>query len=170
MTIIRLFVTLKITDNTALSARHAVRERMGCRALSRLQRSEFWEFQFNALSEAEAIDAVEFLVSKTSHFVNPNKHKWTITPATQPLSEDAAISSPNEGQAAILVCDRIDGKAESTLSAISALLEENKLDLSFDDLPTEEIESVAESLSVTKSRSEGLFSNPHYQTCHVYCY
>lgn len=178
MSYIRLFVTLKITDNTARTALYTVKNRLGFFSVKDLRRSDFWEFSFPELTMEQALQAAERLVQKTALFVNPNKHKWRLETADGSIKEQTTATIPASVSAAVLVCDLIDGKAESALDASRALSPEGEQpaslirgvwwDLVFADLPLEEIRQAAEKIALTKSREEGILANPHYQTYQIF--
>ncbi len=175
MSLVHIFVTLKIPDNTARSALYTIQHRLGFPSVKSLRRSEYWQLSFPSLSEEDSIQTMETLAQKTAYFVNPNKHRWVI----ETISQDASkIASPFESDASILVNDKIDGKAESTLQALRELLEPDHRpqslqrgifwDLQFQKVQQPEIQTTVESLAVSKSRKEGFFANPHYQTSRIY--
>lgn len=174
MSYIRLFVTLKITDNVALSALHSLRTRLGFSSLGKLRRSDYWEFAFPGLSAQQARQTVEELVQKTSFFVNPNKHDWEFQTADCSLDREASTVLSESVSAAALVCDREDGKAEATLqachdllpgdSALSSLKRGVWWEMEFKDLPRKDLAGTVQNITITKSRTQGLLANPHYQT------
>ncbi len=179
MSYVHLFVTLKITDNVAHSAYRTIQKGLGIERLSSICRSDFWEFGYPGLSFQQALQTTERLVTKTSHFVNPNKHDWFQRGSEQPIEElgvnDIALSS----DAVVLVCDREDGVAESTLEAMQRLAGENGdspvilrrgvwWDLTFNGLEPSEFIKTAEKIAFTQNRHEGLLANPHYQTYRVF--
>ncbi|MGI6454707.1 MAG: hypothetical protein ACOX5R_03690 [bacterium] len=179
MTHIQVFITLKITDNIARTALHAVQTRMNYPELRELRRSEFWELHFPELDSEPARKITENFVTRTSYFMNPNKHVWSMVDASASAMELDQLNSPFPADARMLICDLVDGKAESTQEALQALsgqpdqpaqiLHGVLWDLSFDRLSPDEIRKAAEDLAVTRSRTHGLFANPHYQRCRIFC-
>jgi len=177
MNIVHIFVTLKIPDNTARSALYTLQNRMGCTSLHSLRRSEFWRLAFPSLSEQDAQNTVTTLVEKTAYFANPNKHRWVIETVTE-IDDQAKIQSPFDADASILVCDKIDGKAEATLQALQEVFDTTQhpyslqrgwwWDLQFENSQSSQISEMVESLAVSKSRKEGFFANPHYQTAEIF--
>lgn len=174
MSIIRLFVTLKVPDNTARSALSALQRRMGYTKLAGLGRSDYWELEFPNLSMDQASKIVDHLAQKTAFFVNPNKHRWAIQ-STEEMG--ASIQPQGDAQASVLVCDREDGRAEEVLEALlkrSASEGPAKLtrgvwwDLQFDGASNEEIQQMSEEMAVATTRQKGLFANPHYQTHKIF--
>jgi phosphoribosylformylglycinamidine (FGAM) synthase PurS component len=179
MSYIRLFVTLKITDNIARSAMYTLKSRLGFPAVMGLVRSDLWEFSFPGLSSQQARQITERLVQKTALFVNPNKHSYRIETADAALSSESKIPLRGDVSSCVLVCDRIDGKAEETLEACLSLTDGDEQpaaltrgvwwELTFDGLSEEQIKQSTEMIAVTKSRTEGLLANPHYQTHQIFC-
>lgn len=174
MSIIRLFVTLKVPDNTARSALSALQRRMGYTKLAGLGRSDYWELEFPNLTIDKASKIVDQLAQKTAFFVNPNKHRWTIQSAE---AASASIQPQGDAQASVLVCDREDGRAEEVLDALSkrnASESPAKLtrgvwwDLEFDGASGDEIKQMSEEMAVATTRQKGLFANPHYQTHKIF--
>lgn len=177
MSVNQIYVSLKITDNIARTALHTCKRRLGFDRIRSLHRAEFWEIAFPGLSTQQARQTVERLVEKTPYFVNPNKHRWHIdTFSTNDFN--IAISVPAHASASILVCDHIDGKAEATLEAIQRITEGDERptrlrrgtvwEVTFDGLNQQETIEAAERLTVTKSRTEGLLANLHYQSYQIF--
>ncbi|MGC9325997.1 MAG: hypothetical protein ACP5I1_00035 [Candidatus Hinthialibacter sp.] len=178
MSVIHIYINLKIPDNIERSAYYACRSRLGFHAMESLRRTEFWEIDFPGLEPKQARQRVERIVGKTSLFANPNKHRWRIEAAKQAVSEEGDLQTPPGVSAYILVCDREDGKAESTLDAVRRKLSENEQpssllrgmlwEVTFPELTPEEIRSESERLAVSVTRSQGLLANPHYQTYRIF--
>ncbi len=171
MSIVRLYVSLKVPDNTARSALSALQRRMGYSKLSDLDRSDYWQFDFPGLSEDQARSVVEQFAQKTALFVNPNKHRWSVM--TDPSNQNGTSTPLNNAQASVLVCDREDGKAEAVFERLMAREESDRpaslahgvwWDLHFDGASSGEVKQMAEEMAVAESRRQGLFCNPHYQT------
>ncbi|MDP8245144.1 MAG: hypothetical protein P9L94_13755 [Candidatus Hinthialibacter antarcticus] len=171
MSIVRLFVTLKVPGNTARSALSALQRRMGYGKLSELGCSDFWELDFPNLSVDEARQTVERLAQKTAFFVNPNKHRWAVQCADAPGND--VIQPQGDAQVSVLVCDREDGRAEAVLEALmkrdaperpARLTRGVWWDLRFDGASDDEIKKMTEEMAVASTRQTGLFANPHYQT------
>ena len=178
MSYVRLFVSLKITDNTARSAMYTLQNRLGFSALSGLSRCDFWELAFPGLSSQQALQTTERLVQKTALFVNPNKHRWHMEAADSSLQENPVVTLPESVSASVLVSDRIDGKAESVLEACEAHTQGAERpvalrrgvwwDLTFSGLDGEALRQAVEHSAVTTSRTEGILANPHYQDCQIF--
>lgn len=179
MSWIRLFVSLKVPDNTAISAHAALQRRMGYSSLSHLKRSDFWEMEFPGASHDEARQAAETLVRKTACFVNPNKHNWSLQIADSPASEGASAEPGASAQASVMVCDIDDSEGQTVLSALqrrpegfvnpSRLVHGVWWDLRFDDgVSSDEIKTLTGEMSLATRRDKGLFANPHYQTVQLF--
>lgn len=178
MSFIRIYVTLKIPDNIARTAFHAIQNRLGVREVESLRRSEFWELSFPGLTPEQALATVNELVTKTALFVNPNKHRWILQESERSLEEDDNIGIPESVSASVLVCDRIDGQAESVLESLerlpggrpcpAGLIRGIWWDITYTDLPPDRIRRTTEQLTVTNSRTQGLLANPHYQTYRIF--
>lgn len=170
---IRLFVSLKVTDNIGRTALQTVRSRLGHPEVSGLHRSEFWEWTFNRHDGDTARDQVDSLVARTALFANPTKHRWVTESHKAPVTDDKGYSSPFGGHAGILVRDREDGQAESTFAALSRFVPASEIpstltrgtwwDLTFENPSAVSVADVANDLAVTTSRTQGIFCNPHYQ-------
>lgn len=177
MSLIHVFITLKVPDNIALSARRALKDRLGYTALTDARRCDFWEIAFDSLDESEALETVERWVAKTALFAIPNKHRWRVELARSKHDNGERIRSFFASDASVLVRDREDGAAEAVLEALSrfadaaerptSLIRGVWWDLTF-DAPPEDIRRMTEDLAVARSRSQGLLANPHYQTHTIY--
>lgn len=171
MSIVRLYVTLKVPGNTARSALSALQRRMGYTKLAGLGHSDYWELEFPHLPAEEARQTMERLAQKTALFVNPNKHRWAIQCSEPSNNED--LPPQGNAQASVLVCDREDGRAEAVFEALmkrepaerpSRLTRGVWWDLNFDGATKDEIKQMSEEMAVAATRQKGLFANPHYQT------
>lgn len=173
MTWTRLFVTLKVPDNVARTALHTIQTRLGHPEVAALRRSDFWECRFAGCSATEAREHMEFLASRTPLFANPTKHRWIVETGEHPLHQTESPASPFEGSLSILVHDREDGTAEATWQALPRFLPEERIpadlqrgtwwDITLDPTAHGDMQDLAKELAVTRSRTRGLFCNPHYQ-------
>lgn len=178
MSVIHIYINLKIPDNIERTAAYACRNRLGFDFLESLRRTEFWEIDFPGLVSEQARQCAERFVEKTSLFANPNKHRWRIAAAEQAVGQNGALPVPPSVSAFILVCDREDGKAESTLDAIRRMTtgDEQPASLTrgvlweatFTGLAPDAVRDAAEKMAVTVSRTQGLLANPHYQTHRIF--
>ncbi|MBI1390014.1 MAG: hypothetical protein GC154_16355 [bacterium] len=173
MSIIRLYVSLKVPDNVARSALTALRRRMGYSSLMDLKRSEFWEIEFPDLTPEQAHSTLDRLTRKTAFFANPNKHRWEIENAGRALNDETEHPAMRGAQASVLVCDREDGRAEGTLEALQRQLggteRPSRLqhgvwwDLYFEGVSADDARRMSEEMAPAVERGRGLLANPHYQ-------
>ncbi len=178
MNFVRIYVSLKIPDNIARTALYTLRTRMGYETLRRLDRAEFWEIGFEDLESERIREIVERWVYKTAYFMNPNKHRVQIDAPERNPQENARIQAREDADGSILVCDRIDGKAESTLKALTAMCRRNESpamlrrgmwwDVCFEGLEKDAVHDAVRRMASTTSREEGLFANPHYQDVQIF--
>ncbi len=172
---IELLVTLKIPDVTALTAANSIRRRLGySERLTSLQRADYYRLELEAESEAAALDLVRELAQRTNHFVNPNKHAFTLRPFDQrvsPPSRDGdyevevlttdAESDRSADLEAALAGDRL---AQGRVQAVhTGVLWNLRLRA---DSPQEAV-AMARDIAVTRARDQGLLANPHFQAVQI---
>jgi len=173
---IHVFISLKITDNTARSALFALQKRMGMPAVTHLKRWDVWELEMDgSLNEAET--CVKNWVGNTALFMNPNKHHCRIQPAAAPILTTTAPPDFCQSSGSIFVYDREDGHGEAVLHTLQSkpapslsltrLLHGVWWDITVDGT-AENIKNTLDALALTTHRSSGLFANPHYQNVRVY--
>jgi hypothetical protein len=178
MSCVRIYVYLKIPDNIVRTALQTLKRRMGFTALTNLQRAEFWELDFPGLTPEQAQQTADRLISKTAFFMNPNKHRVRLDSSPHNLSQETAMLIPAGFNASLLVCDSIDGKAESTLESLRALTQGSEQpqtlqrgiwwDVLLEESDPQRMQSEIRRMAITTSRSEGLLANPHYQTYRIF--
>lgn len=171
MSVIDVFISLKITDNTARSALYALQNRMGMPFINALKRWDVWELEL-AASSNESEECVKDWVENTAIFMNPNKHIYKIQQANAPILDTNNPPLFCQTQGSIFVYDREDGHSESVLQSlqkshkngqnVKSLMHGVWWDISFDDTVTDGSKYIKE-LAETTHRTSGLFSNPHYQ-------
>lgn len=171
---VELLVSLKIPDVTALTAANTLRRRMGFEGvLDRIERADYFLFEVQASTPDEACAVVRNIAEHTNLFVNPNKHVFQV----RPRQERAGLArtdglfvanclvrsleyDPGPGLVASLQGlghERVRGIQTGTLWTLHLRVEDEA-----------RARSIAESIALTTSRSQGLLMNPHYQTCEVY--
>ncbi len=171
MQVIELLVKLKIPDVTALTAASALRRRMGyAEVLHDLQRADYYALHLQVDSQQTALALAEELADKTNLFVNPNKHTYELRIAGQrgaPVPEDGVW--PVE----VLVTDAEGAEAEDIQQALHERLgyvEQVQsvaqgtlwiMKLSAPD--AEAATQLAQQITITQARAEGLLINPHFQ-------
>ena len=166
---VALLVRLKIPDVTALTARNALKRRMGYdRALSDLRREDYYEFEIDAETPDAARELVGRLAEETNFFVNPNKHAFSLlSPGDAPPTGDGTHvlrylvtdvgDKWGEGMAATLRAR--GGEAERVEGLSRGVLWTMELDADSPD----DARRVAEEIAITRRIDEGLLLNPHYQ-------
>ena len=172
---IELLVTLKIPDVTALTAANTVRRRLGyAERLVALQRADYYRLEVDAETSAAAMDLVRELAERTNHFVNPNKHAFTVRPYDQRLSppsrdgvyEVEALTTDAESDRsgdleAALANDRLaQGKIKAVHTGVLWVLRLRA------ESPQEAVE-MARDIAVTRARDQGLLANPHFQAVRI---
>jgi phosphoribosylformylglycinamidine (FGAM) synthase PurS component len=168
---VSLLVRLKIPDVTALTAANALRRSMGYHQLKSLQRADYYGLVLNVDTPAEALELARELADKTNLFVNPNKHVYEVT-----VGEPGGGEEP--GVAHVLVTDPHDGSAESILSALQGRLGYGDRvaevargvlwTITLEGADAAEARRVAAEMAGTRSLSEGLLANPHFQEYEVF--
>jgi phosphoribosylformylglycinamidine (FGAM) synthase PurS component len=172
---IELLVTLKIPDVTALTAANTIRRRLGyAERLVSLQRADYYRLEIEAESEAVALDLVRELAQRTNHFVNPNKHSFTVRPFEQRVSPpsrdgdfevevlttDAERDRSGDLEAA-LSSDRLaQGHVKTVRTGVLWALRLRA------ERPQEALE-MARDIAITRARDQGLLANPHFQAVRI---
>lgn len=166
---VELVVSLKIPDVTAVTARRALQRRMGYGdVLADLKRADWWRLEILTEDPAAALELGRELAEQTNVFVNPNKHVYecvarVVPPPTPPGATAVSVLTGFEGEAsADLVAqalrgrlgygDRIGQVERGTLWTF--ILREPD--------PARAV-ALAEAMTVSTSREQGLLVNPHSQ-------
>jgi len=169
-----LNVVLKAAGNEARSALEAVQEKMNLRdSVTDIAREELWELEVTGGTPAEARETVERLVTSTNLFLNPNKHRHTLTDAG---AKDAGswAEGLDEDEVAILVTDREGTEGESVLSAIRRIGVDDVVSIRrwtrwrirLAEPPRSgdpDALALIRRIGVATGRRDGLLSNPHSQ-------
>jgi phosphoribosylformylglycinamidine (FGAM) synthase PurS component len=169
---VALLVRLKIPDVTALTAANALRRSMGYKQLSELRRADYYRLDLQVDGEAEAVALARELAEKTNLFVNPNKHVYEVITTR-------AAAAPAEGQIVnVLVTDPHDGSAEGMLGAlqgrlgygdrVAGLTKGLLWTMLLDVADAAEARRLAAEITETKSLTQGLLANPHFQEFEVW--
>ena len=171
MQTVELTVPLKIPDVTALTASNALRRRLGYQdTLIELRRADYYRLQLDVEDEETALELATELAEQTNLFVNPNKHRYSVSAGSARPSEprEDGLRTVN-----VLVTDPDSGAGGSVLSALRGRLGygDRVVDVVAGNLwmltlkadSREQAEQVAEKLAVTVSREQGLLLNPHFQ-------
>ncbi len=175
MQVIELLVRLKIPDVTALTAVSALRRRMGYGdVLKELLRADYYALHLPADSQQSALDLARRLAEKTNLFVNPNKHAYELR-----IPAERAEPAPEDGvwPVEVLVTDAEGAEATDIEQALQerlgyadvvARVEQGTLwtmKLAASDLAA--AEQIAEQITVTQARGQGLLVNPHFQAWQI---
>ena len=169
-----LNVVLKAAGNEARSALEAVQEKMKLRDRVRdIAREELWELEVAGGTADDARETVERLVTSTNLFLNPNKHKHTLSDAG---AKDAGswAEGLDDDEVAILVTDREGTEGESVLSAIRRIGVDDVVGIRkwtrwrirLAEPPRSgdpEALALIRRIGVATGRRDGLLSNPHSQ-------
>ncbi|HCU34080.1 MAG TPA: hypothetical protein DGT21_01160 [Armatimonadetes bacterium] len=171
MQTVELTVQLKIPDVTALTASNALRRRLGYQdTLVELRRADYYRLDLNVEHEQAALELATELAERTNLFVNPNKHRYSVSAGSAHPSEprEDGLWTVN-----VLVTDPDSGAGGGVLSALRGRLGygDRVVDVVAGNLWTltlradtrEQAEQLAEKLAVTVSREQGLLLNPHFQ-------
>jgi len=172
---VELLVRLKIPDVTALTAANALRRRLGYgEVLADLKRADHYLFTVEASSAEEAEALVRQIAQKTTLFVNPNKHVFETRVVT---GEDTVTEREGIYEVRCLVRDADFDPGEAMRQALGKLGFGDKITalqagtlwiLKLRAASASQALEIARDIAITKSRSRGLFANPHYQQCLVY--
>ena len=172
---VELVVSLKIPDVTALTAGNAIRRRLGYdEVLSGFDRTDYYRIDLDVDDRDAAEALVREMAEGTNLFVNPNKHVYEVR-----FAEDRAEAVNGDGEwlVNVLVTSPDDSSGEGIASALTgrhgygqvACVETGVLwsmrIVADDEAAARE---VAESITVTRSQSQGILMNPHFQEYEVW--
>jgi len=176
MVSVELLVTLKIPDVTALTAANTIRRRLGyADTLADFRRADYYCLDIDAEGVSAALAMVREMAERTNLFVNPNKHAFTVRPIEE-------RGGPVEGEGThtvnVLVTDPADSSPAGILGALQGMdaygqvvqgvrrgvLWTMKLVADSEQQAME----MAEDITVTRSQSQGLLMNPHFQECEMW--
>lgn len=156
---LELFVTLRVVDRVALTARLTLTERLGYGdILADLKRQDYYRLAV-AGDEEEALAYVREIAENTTLFANPNKETFSIEPVTRPLSKDdryVALVYPREGLLDEALCRHVafDLGYDAVVAAGRGVAWTVELAPGVDAKYVEEI-------LVARQRTSGLLVNPH---------
>ncbi len=169
---LELLVSLKIPDVTALTAASSIRRRLGYNeVLKELRRSDYYSLDLNTTDPQAAAGLAQELAEKTNLFVNPNKHSYKVRSSQQ----HTGGPSQQEGlwRVEVLVTDAEGAEADDIQQALTQRLGYSgkvsavrrgilwTLLLTADS--AEEARRIAEQITVTTARDQGVLVNPHFQ-------
>ncbi|MBD3292249.1 MAG: hypothetical protein GF393_04955 [Armatimonadia bacterium] len=172
---VELVVGLKIPDVTALTAGNAIRRRLGYEGvLSALERADYYRIDVD-VDDREAAEAlVSEMAEETNLFVNPNKHVYELR---NPEKRGANAGQDGEWLVNVLVTSPDDSSGDGIASALNGRLGYGKVSgvetgvlwtMQIVADSEEAAREVAESITVTRSQSQGILMNPHFQEYEVW--
>lgn len=167
---VELVVSLKIPDVTALTAGNAIRRRLGYdEVLSSLERADYYRMDLDVKERDLAEKLVREMAEETNLFVNPNKHTYDVQ---FPDERGANANVDGEWLVNVLVTSPDDTSGDGIASALTGRLGYGQVaDVETGVLWTMRIRAeseaeareVAENITVTRSQSQGILMNPHFQ-------
>ena len=175
MVIAELVVSLKIPDVTALTAANAIRRRLGfAEKLRELHRADYYRLELEVADRASAERLVREMAEQTNLFVNPNKHVFEVR---FPEDRDGGGATDGERVVNVLVTSPDDTSGEGLAATLRGHLGYDAvrsvatgvlwtLRLAADS--DEAARAMAEEIAVTRSQSQGILMNPHFQEIEVW--
>jgi phosphoribosylformylglycinamidine (FGAM) synthase PurS component len=162
---LELFVTLRVVDRVALTARQTLSERLGYGdILAGLQRRDYYRVAV-AGDEDDALAYLREIAENTTLFANPNKETFEVQPVQRPLSQEesyVALVYPREGLFDEPLCrylafeldyDRVVAVGRGVAWTI--------------ELAPGVDEKYVEEILVARERSRGLLVNPHAENYEI---
>lgn len=167
---VELVVSLKIPDVTALTAGNAIRRRLGYEdVLTALDRADFYRLELEVDDRERAEELMREVAEETNLFVNPNKHVYELR---FPEDRDGDGSEDGEWLVNVLVSSPDDTSGEGIRAALHDRLGYHQVanvetgvlwTMRIRAESEDEAREVAESITVTRSQSQGILMNPHFQ-------
>ena len=162
---LELFVTLRVVDRIALTARRTLTDRLGYGdILADLKRQDYYRVAV-AGEEAAALAYLSEIAAGTTVFANPNKETFIVQTVERPLSKDdsyVALVYPREGLFDESLCRHlaIELGYDAVVAAGRGVAWTIKLAPGADPKYVEEI-------LVARERSRGLLANPHAENYEI---
>jgi phosphoribosylformylglycinamidine (FGAM) synthase PurS component len=162
---LELFVTLRVVDRVALTARQTLADRLGYGdILADLKRQDYYRVAV-AGEEAEALAYLRDIAESTTLFANPNKETFTVQTVERPLSKDdsyVALVYPREGLFDESLCRHLALELgfDGVVAAGRGVAWTIELARGADPKYVEEI-------LVARERSRGLLANPHAENYEI---
>lgn len=167
---VELVVSLKIPDVTALTAGNAIRRRLGYDdVLSALDRADYYCIDLDVDGREAAEELAREMAEETNLFVNPNKHVYELR---FPEDHEETVKGNGEWLVNVLVTSPDDTTGEGIASALHDRLGYDQVTnvetgvlwtMRIKAESEDEAREVAESITVTRSQSQGILMNPHFQ-------
>ena len=167
---VELVVSLKIPDVTALTAGNAIRRRLGYEdTLSAFTRADYYRLDLDVSDREAAEKLVSEIAEGTNLFVNPNKHVYELR-----FPEDRGANANVNGEwlVNVLVISPDDTSGDGMRSALNGRLGYQQVTgvqtavlwtMRVKADSEEQAREIAESITVTRSQSQGILMNPHFQ-------
>ena len=165
-----LVVSLKIPDVTALTAGNAIRRRLGYDdVLTALERADYYCLDLDVPDREAAEKLVREIAEETNLFVNPNKHVYE---PRFPGDRGANANLDGEWLVNVLVTSPDDSTGDGIRAALNGRLGYDQVTrvetgvlwiMRIRAASEAEAREVAESITVTRSQSQGILMNPHFQ-------
>lgn len=156
---LELFVTLRVVDRVALTARQTLTDRLGYgNILVDLKRRDYYRVAI-AGDEAAALAYLHEIAESTTEFANPNKETFSVQPVERPLSKESsyvALVYPREGLFDEAFCRHLSLELgyDGVVAAGRGVAWTIELAPGADPKYVEDI-------LVARERSRGLLANPH---------
>ena len=176
MQTVELTVELKTPDVIAQTAASALRGRMGYEsALVSLSRADYFRLAIHADNPQQAVQVADTLARDTTLFLNPLKHRYQVQPG---LHNSLISDDDGAGPVHVLVTDDGNEAGKTILKSlhdgqgvgeqVQSVVVGTLWALTLRGDSPEQARQMAEQMAVTRSRSEGLLLNPHYQDSEVW--
>jgi len=173
LTVSQIIVTLKARDPVAVTAAHAIHQKMHVDSLETITLSELWELSFDADSAERVMELTRMLVDRSIVFVNPNKHNFLIR-----LEGDEPPYGEEEKNTPVFVVSYLRGRAENPVLADRVRRRFNLKELRqvkrgrlwalrFGFSDADRRLELAREIARTESRQRGLLVNPHAEEYRV---
>jgi len=162
---LEIFVSLRVVDRVALTARQALTERLGYgEVLSDLTRQDYYRLAVAAEDEEAEAYARE-MAANTAVFANPNKETFTVEPTRRPLSAGdryVALAYPRAGLFDEALCRHLafDLGYDRVVAAGRGVAWTLELAPGVDP-------KYAEEILVASERMRGLLVNPHAEAYEI---
>jgi hypothetical protein len=172
---IELVVSLRVPDVVAATALRALKERLDFdKTLHGLRRHDYHRLRIDNGDESRAQKLAYALIEKTTTFVNPNKHSYSIKLDDRYLVPVKSAPKLPDGvrNVRLLVLPDDDEDRTGAVNMLRRKLEEPavsslssgvlwELFIRADD--DRRARNIALDIAVARERTKGLLLNPHYQ-------
>ncbi|MFC2075855.1 hypothetical protein ACFLT7_02105 [candidate division KSB1 bacterium] len=172
---IELVVSLRVPDVVAATALRALKDRLDFdKSLHGLRRHDYHRLEIDNGDDTRARQLARALIEKTTTFVNPNKHSYSIKLDGQYLVPAKSTPELPDGVRTVRFLVLPDETEDSTAAvellrrklgepAISSLSSGVLWELFIRADDDREARKTALDIAVARERDKGLLLNPHYQ-------